>query len=97
VAQGDRQFRVVGGTDHAGNGGEGLPPPGGGGTYDDMLEERVARLEDDMKEVRADLKAIREDVSYLRGKVDTLPTTLHLLAFATAVLVAAGVFRWIGG
>lgn len=70
-----------------------LPSSGGGGTYDGM-EPRVARLEEDMKEVRADLKAIRVDLSYLRGKVDNLPTTLHLLGFAVAVLAAAGVLRY---
>lgn len=43
-------------------------PPGG-----NMLEDRVARLEEDMKEVRADTKATRIDVSELKGRVSTLP------------------------
>lgn len=46
----------------------GEPPEGG-----DMLDLRVKRLEDDMKEVKADLKAIRSDVSELKGKVSMLP------------------------
>lgn len=45
--------------------------PGGGDGMD--LTPRVARLEEDMKEVRADLKMIRSDVSELKSKVSTLP------------------------
>jgi hypothetical protein len=65
----------------------------GGGTFDGM-EPRVARLEDDMKEIKSDLKAIRNDLSYLRGKVDSMPTTLQLLGFVIAVLAIAGLAKY---
>lgn len=80
---------------------EGLSPGGGGGTYDGM-EERVARLEEDWKEIKDDLKAIRVDMAGLKvdlaevkGKISMMPTTLHLLGFAVAVFVAAGLMKWI--
>lgn len=38
-----------------------------------MLEARIIRLEDDMKEVKGDLKVIRSDVAELKGKVSMLP------------------------
>ena len=38
-----------------------------------MLEARVGRLEDDMKEIKADMKAVRSDMSELKGKVSMLP------------------------
>lgn len=60
------------------------------------LTPRVARLEDDMKEVRADLKALRSDVSELKGKVSMLPgyggialIVGLIVALSTAVQIAA--------
>lgn len=54
-----------------------LPPNirviNGGGGDDRMLEARVGRLEEDMREVKADLKVIRHDVAELKGKVSNLP------------------------
>lgn len=41
--------------------GAGLSGGGGGGTLDPM-EARVARLEEDMREIKADLKALREEM-----------------------------------
>ena len=38
-----------------------------------MLEARVGRLEDDMKEVKTDMKAVRSDLAELKGKVSMLP------------------------
>lgn len=67
---------------------------GGGGTYDRM-EARVARLEDDMKEVKSDLKAIRSDLAYMKGRMDQMPTTIQLLGFVIAVLVASGIFSYL--
>lgn len=47
---------------------------GPGGPYDGgMIDARVARLEDDMKEVKGDLKNVRERLARLEGAVDKLP------------------------
>lgn len=73
---------------------------GGGGTFDRM-EMRVARLEEDMKDVKAilrdiqkDLTAIRVDIGELKGKVGSLPTTLQLLMFVIGVLGIAGLAKY---
>jgi hypothetical protein len=51
-----------------------------------MLEPRVARLEDDMKEVKVSLRSIEakltsiaESVAEIKGKVSQSPTWLQLL------------------
>jgi hypothetical protein len=51
-----------------------------------MLEPRVARLEDDMKEVKLSLRSIEtkvtsiaESVAEIKGKVSQSPTWLQLL------------------
>jgi hypothetical protein len=49
-----------------------------------MMEARVARLEDDMKEVRADLKLAIKDLAYLRGRIEHLPTTWVLVTSIAA-------------
>ena len=59
---------------------------GGGGPHDPTMDMRVARLEDDMKEVKADLRAvktdlsaIRSDLGYLKGRMENLPTTWQMV------------------
>lgn len=64
------------------------PHDGGGGG--DMLEARVARLEEDMKEVRADLKALRADAAELKGKVSMLPGWGGLLTAIGFIVAAVG-------
>jgi hypothetical protein len=66
--------------------GERRPPPGGSGPEDPMIEARVARLEDDIKDVKASLKSIEtkltsiaESVAEIKGKVSQSPTWLQLL------------------
>ena len=67
-----------------------------------MLETRVARLEDDMKDVKAALRSIEnklnsigENVAEIRGKVSQSPTWLQLIVAliatwgAGAAIVAA--------
>jgi hypothetical protein len=49
-----------------------------------MMEARVARLEDDMKEVRTDLKLAIKDLAYLRGRIEHLPTTWVLVTSIAA-------------
>lgn len=47
---------------------------------------------DDIKEIKADLKAALDDLAFLKEKVEALPTTLQLIAFAIVVFAAANVF-----
>ena len=67
--------------------GTGLSGGGGGGTIDPM-EIRVARLEEDMREIKSDLKALRADLlnefKGLRGELKGIGTEL------TAVKVDVG-------
>jgi|SRR5580658_5639840 septal ring factor EnvC (AmiA/AmiB activator) len=67
--------------------------PGGGGPEDPMLEQRVAHLEDDMKELKASIRAVEMrlggiEVSLARiegriagieGRLSQSPTWLQLL------------------
>lgn len=66
---------------------ETLNSGGGGGTFDGM-EERVERLEDDLKDARGDLKAIRLDLAEIKGRIVSMPTTWQMLGFIIAVAVA---------
>ena len=72
-----------------------LKTPDGGDTFDHM-EQRVARLEEDMKEVRSDLKAMRSDLSEIKGRLNAMPTTIQLIGFVIAIFVAAGVTKMFG-
>ena len=67
-------------------------PPGtarsthGGGPEDPVLEQRVARLEEDLKDVKASLKSIEnkltsiaESVAEIKGKISQSPTWIQLL------------------
>ena len=54
------------------------------------MEARLARIEDDVKELKADMKAagkdisgLRQDLAYLRGRVEHLPTTWMLVTTIT--------------
>ena len=38
-----------------------------------MIEQRVTRLEEDIKEIKGDLKSLRSDVAELKGRVSMLP------------------------
>jgi len=69
---------------------------GGGGGTSDGIETRVAKLEDDMKEIKTDMKTVLKDLAYLRGKVDSLPTTIQLIGFTLAIFAAAGLTRFFG-
>jgi hypothetical protein len=67
---------------------------GGGSSGDGMLEQRVARLEDDVKEIKSTLRgleakvnAIAEAVAEIKGRMSGLemrlsamPTTIQLVA-----------------
>ncbi len=86
-----------------------LPLTGGGGNTGGMearvtaLEARMGRVEEKIDRVEGKLDAIsktladmRGDLSYLSGKVDSLPTTIQLLGFAIAIIVASGLVNWAG-
>ncbi len=45
---------------------------------------RVARLEEDVRELRTDMKGVVKDLAYLRGRVENLPTTSVLITSMAA-------------
>jgi hypothetical protein len=49
-----------------------------------MLEARIGRVEEDVKDLRADMKSVVQNVSYLRGRVEQLPTTWVLVTSIAA-------------
>jgi outer membrane murein-binding lipoprotein Lpp len=57
----------------------------GGGTMDPM-EARVARLENDMREIKADLKALRLDSAQIKGRISQLPSTKEMITLVIGVL-----------
>ncbi|UFS78192.1 hypothetical protein LPB73_12785 [Tardiphaga sp. 37S4] len=67
-----------------------LQPPGGGGTYDGMLEARVASLEADVKNIRenvgemkADLKSANTNIIDLKLSFVELKTNVSYLPSKT--------------
>jgi archaellum component FlaC len=74
---------------------------GGGGTFDDM-EARVKALEDKFDRIDGKLDRLVNEavdlkvaVAKLTGRVDSMPSSLQLLAFAIAVFVAAGLLKYL--
>ena len=51
----------------------------------------LEKAEEDIKEIKANLKAAVDDLAFLKEKVEALPTTLQLIAFAIVVFAAANV------
>jgi hypothetical protein len=49
-----------------------------------MLEARVGRVEEDVKDLRTDMKAVVQTLAYLRGRVEHLPTTWVLVTSIAA-------------
>jgi hypothetical protein len=43
------------------------------------MEARINRLVEDFEAMRADLSATRSDTAYIRGRVESLPTTWHMV------------------
>ena len=70
------------------------PGHGSGGGDGSGLFTRLDRLERSVASLDQDNKGIRSDLAYIKGKLDGMPTTLQLVAFAVAVFVAAGVFQF---
>jgi hypothetical protein len=82
----------------------GLNPPGGGGTYDEMLEARVASLEVDVRNIREnigemklDLRSAAKDLTDIKVsntgldiRVQNLPTFKQTFALLSAMLVLMG-------
>lgn len=60
----------------------------GGGTFDDM-EIRVARLEDDFRDLRSDLKEIRTTLGEIRVDLARKPSTAGIWGMIATVLAIA--------
>jgi hypothetical protein len=70
-------------------------PAGDDGSGGSMLEQRVARLEESLREVRSDLKRIlellaktREDVAEMRGALSRIPTMPQFWAMIVSTWIA---------
>jgi hypothetical protein len=61
---------------------------GGSGPEDPMIEQRIARLEDDMKEIKATLKSIDLSVAEMKGKLSQSPNWVQLIGMTLATWAA---------
>lgn len=60
----------------------------GGSPEDPMLEQRVSRLEDDLKDIRSTLKALEVSIARLDGRVSQLPTAWTMFTAIITTVVA---------
>jgi hypothetical protein len=82
-----------------------LQPPGGGGTFDGMLEARVARLEADVGHIQRDvveikdaIKAVGRDLTDLKiANATTSERMAHLLTYGQSFTMLATMLALIGG
>lgn len=84
---------------------------GGGGPHNPDMEARLAAVEADTREIKGILqrlepllgrmdermRKVEVDVAELKGRVSQLPTTIQVIGFVIAVLVAGGVLRYFAG
>lgn len=89
-----------------GKSGKRLETPGGPPDPPDM-DARVGQLEADIRDVKATLgrlepainrmddrlRGLQTDVAELKGRVSQLPTTVQIIGFVVAVLIAGGVLK----
>jgi hypothetical protein len=68
---------------------------GGSGPEDPMIEQRVARLEDDMKDIKTSLKSIEGklnsidvSVAEMKGKLSQAPNWIQLIGLTLATWAA---------
>ena len=85
-----------------------LNPTGGSGPQNPVLEQRVARLEEDVREIKDDVKRIldlmtrtREEVAEIRGALSRIPTLPQFWAMIVSTWIAgAGIvllaFQFVG-
>jgi hypothetical protein len=66
------------------------PHNGGNGGGSDMLEARIIRLEEDLKEIKSDMKTVRHDLAELKGKVSMLPGWAGIMGMAAFIVAAVG-------
>lgn len=67
----------------------GILPPGDGGGTSGIMEARVGRLEEDMKEIKSDLKSLLRDVAEIKGRVASLPSTWQLITLVLGIFGSA--------
>lgn len=59
------------------------------------MESTMKEVESDLKVIRADVHAMRSEVSHVKGKLEALPTTIQLGAFALAIIAASGLLQFL--
>lgn len=60
----------------------------------ESLDRRVGAVEADVREIKTILSRLEPRIAELYGRVQAMPTTLHLLGFIIAIFVAAGLTRY---
>lgn len=73
----------------------------GGGPEDPMLETRVGRLEDEVREMRRDLAGVNETLARIDGRLSGLPTGFQfylsiLLTWGAGAGIAFALMRLAG-
>lgn len=58
------------------------------------LEKQFDKLDGKIDTLLKETANLRTDLAYIKGKVDAMPTTLHLLGFVIAVLGIAGLAKY---
>lgn len=103
MAERDRLYSVDGGRSSRGL------AAGGGNDNTGGMEARVAKLEDAVGRIdvtlaridekmnslatKSDVYELGKDVQFLKGAMAKMPTTLQLLGFIIAIIVAAGLMK----
>ncbi|WP_139283977.1 hypothetical protein [Rubrimonas cliftonensis] len=59
---------------------DGGKSPSGGGPEDPMIEARVGRLEEDVREIKADIREMRRDVSELKDRFSRMEVGIERIS-----------------
>lgn len=67
----------------------------GDGPENPMLEKRVDRLDDDVREIKRDLSEIKQLLAEIKGELKRVPTTYQLLAITFSTWAAGAGFLFL--
>ena len=57
------------------------------------LEPAISRIANSQQRLAADVQKVALDVAELKGRLSQLPTTVQMIGFVLAVLIAGGVLK----